>query len=54
MFHKNIMKISEKKGELVENLPLSYLLYRILHNGKKWKYLIFLKTNDSKKNFVHR
>ena len=35
MFHKNIMKISEKKNEqaeLVENLPPSYLPYRFLHN----------------------
>ena len=34
MFHNNIVKISEKneQAELVENLPQSYLLYRILHN----------------------
>ena len=34
MFHDNIVKISEKneQGELVENLPPSYLPYRFLHN----------------------
>ena len=34
MFHNNIVKNSEKneQAELVENLPQSYLPYRILHN----------------------
>ena len=53
MFHKNIVKISEKneQAELVENLHPSYLPYRFLHNLHSFlpreKLKIFdLKIND--------
>ena len=40
MIQNNIVKISEKneQGELVENLPLSYLPYRFLHNLHSFYY----------------
>ena len=55
MFQNNIVKFQKKKmnkPELVENLPASYLPTDFcivcihFYCEKKWKYLIFLKTND--------
>ena len=54
MFQNKIVKISEKieQAELVENLlQVTYstdfcIICIRFYYGKKWKYLIFLKSND--------